>query len=62
MLGIGERAICEKMLKDGKVVSTSVFTCEGITVACWCVEFDGWLYDMTQHDGEWVYFHRGGEA
>lgn len=62
MLGKGERAICEDLLKAGRIVTQSTYICEGISVEYFCIESDGWLYDMTKHDGEWVYFHRGGLA
>ena len=62
MLGKSERKICQHTIDEGRVISQESCKCEGICVTYFCVEYKGWLYDITMHDGAYVYFHRAGLA
>lgn len=57
-----EKSICEDLLKEGTVLNVDRFTCEGINVECFSIEYLNETYTMTRHDGEWVYFHHNIKA
>lgn len=52
-----EKNICNSLMEEGTVISTQAVTSEGTYIEFFEVEYLGETYEMTKHDGEWVYFH-----
>lgn len=53
-----EKRICDKVLNAGAVTrSKSFIPNNGVEIQQFMVEYKGEQYDLTRHDGEWVYFH-----
>lgn len=53
-----EKRICEEIFEEGNVIwQESEVSKEGLKMEFFAVELDGEEYDMTKHNGEWVYFH-----
>lgn len=54
----GEKHICDEILRYGTITGDKEFTCEGVMVRQYTISYEGESYDLTKHNGEWVYLHR----
>lgn len=52
-----EKSICNSLMEEGKVIGHEKVMSEGIQCEFITVEYLGETYEMTKHDGEWVYFY-----
>lgn len=52
-----EKKICDDILGYGKILSDKEFECDGKFVRQYVIEIGGETYDLTKHNGEWVYIH-----